>query len=44
MEILIENLMEIQRANQVLLHQASEQKQIQGNSDTKKGLFARIFK
>lgn len=40
----IENLMEIQRANQVLLHQASEQKQIQGNSDTKKGLFARIFK
>ena len=41
----IENLMEIQRANQVLLHQAAETKELPGSTlkDTKKGLFARIF-
>ena len=42
----IQDLMEIQRANQVLLHQAAEPKQLPDHTvnDTKKGLFARLFK
>ena len=42
----IQDLMEIQRANQVLLHQAAEPKQLPDHTviDTKKRLFARLFK